>query len=36
VTFGKQISGNAMNLTWATTNTGSAATFSYVIERIMV
>ena len=36
VTFSKQISGTSINLNWLTTSTGTAATFSYSIERIMV
>jgi hypothetical protein len=36
VTFGKQISSTAINLTWVTTNTGTAATFRYDIDRIMI
>ena len=36
VSFGKEISGSAMNLTWTTTNTGTDAVISFITERIMI
>ncbi len=36
VTFTKSLVGNVITLGWATTSTGSAATFKYQIRRIMI